>query len=560
MKYSIMTLSVLTCIFALLTASCEKEPSGNGQGNAKAAKLTIELKKYYNSTGAISFRNWERGDEVAAFNADAASPIVQTGVPMAPGAQTSLFTIAVNDAHNGDNIMAYFPASSDVTCNAGNIKATIAAKQNGKDIPSPVFVGTTKFTDAYSGSKMELKPFWCVVSASLQKGAYSVTKAEISANGGEKIAGDITINASDLAATGSESTITVEFDEPQDCRLDAIRFTFIAAPTTLSQGFTIRYTTETGETFEYKNEESVSFEMGEKYDANTSNSESTQLVICGDNMIYILDAELATTAGYRNAILWEWDAKKYAATVGLTENNMIRLDDAKPVDDNKKILATSSKGYSVLIDKETGDVLWYSNSSTNAHSADLLPNDRVAVACSENGDVVQIFDIAKPNVVKFSTPLEYAHGVVWNPTTERLYAVGNNTFNIYKLTDWETSSPKLTLDKSIHTGTWVTGLHDLTLVDDNTLLLAGKRAALYNIAQNSFTNITIFNNSTTLKSVNFNGNSGECWFTDPTQIEVPDLTWASHTIRYTSNMLETYETKNFKIDDLNVYKVRVYNW
>lgn len=560
MKYSIKTLSAIVCVFTLLSASCEKEPSGKEQGNAKAAKLTIELLKYYNPTGSIGFKNWERTDKVAAFNADASEPQVNTGVPMAPGAQSSLFTIAVNDAHNGDNIMAYYPASADVTCNAGNIQAKIATVQNGVDVPSPVFVGTTKYTDAYSGSKMQMKPYWCLVKASLQKGAYSVTKAVITANGGEKLAGNVTVSAADLSATGTDASITVEFDQPQDCRLDALSFSFIAAPVTLSKGFTITYTTEAGETFEYKNEETVTLKMGEKYDANTSNSESTQLVICGDNMIYLLDAELATTVGYRNAILWQWDAKKYASVVGQTENNMIRLDDAKPVDDNKKILATSSKGYSVLVDMESGDVLWYSNQSKNAHSADMLPNDRVAVACSEGGDVVQIFDIAKPNVVKFSTPLAYAHGVVWNPVTERLYAVGNNTFNIYKLTDWETSSPKLTLDKSIATGTWVTGLHDLTLVDENTLLLAGKRAALYNISQDSFTNITIFNGSTALKSVNFNGNSGECWFTDPTQVEVPDLTWASHTIRYTSNMLETYETKNFKVDDLNVYKVRIFNW
>ena len=561
MKYSIMTLSILACVFTLLAASCEKEPSDKEQqGDLKAAKLTIELKKYYKANGSMNIKNWERGDQIAVFNADASTPSVQTAVPMAPGAQSSLFTVAVNDANNGDNVMAYYPASADVTCNVGNMLARIDVKQNGKDVPSPVFVGTTKFTDAYSGSKMEMMPYWCQVNASLQKGAYSVTKAVFTANGGEKLAGNITINAADLSVAASESSITVEFAEPQDCRLDAIKFVFVAAPVTLSKGFTITYTTEAGETFEYKNEETIVLGMGEKYDANTTNAESTQLIVCGDNMIYILDAELATTIGYRNAILWEWDAKKHASEVGQTENNMIRLDDAKPVDDNTKILATSSKGYSVLIDKATGDVLWYSNLSTNAHSAALLPNNRVVVACSENGDLLQVFDIAKSNVVKFSTPLTLAHGVVWNHVTERLYAVGHTSFNIYKLTDWETTSPKLTLEKSIATSSWVTSLHDLTLVDENTLLLAGKKAALYNISEDSFTNISIFNASTALKSVNFNVSTGECWFTDPTQIEVPDLTWASHTIRYTSNMLETYETSNFKIEDLNIYKVRVFNW
>ena len=40
------------------------------------------------------------------------------------------------------------------------------------------------------------------------------------------------------------------------------------------------------------------------------------------------------------------------------------------------------------------------------------------------------------------------------------------------------------------------------------------------------------------------------------------LLFSSYPISFypTSNMLETYETKNFKVDDLNVYKVRIFNW
>jgi hypothetical protein len=239
---------------------------------------------------------------------------------------------------------------------------------------------------------------------------------------------------------------------------------------------------------------------------------------------------------------------------------MIRLDDAKPVDDNKKILATSSKGYAVLIDKATGDVIWYSNISTNAHSAALLPNNRIAVACSENGDKVQLFDVGASNVEKYKDELAHAHGVVWNPATERLYAIGGTSLKIYSLQDWATAAPKLKLEKTISTSGVVTGLHDMTLVDENTLLIAGNKAAFFNVTTEAFTSISTFQSSHSMKSLNYNSETKECWFTDPTVVEVPDLTWASHTIRYSSNMNTTYETKNFKIDDLNCYKVRVYNW
>lgn len=555
-----MTFSAIACMFAMLFASCEKDPSGNGgTGSTKAAKINITLEKYYNATGTMSLKNWDRGDKVAIFNADAAKPETAEGAPIAFGAQSSLFTFAVKDVQNGDDLMAYCPASAELTCTKGAIKAQISEIQDGT-VPAPVFVGATKFSDAFSGSTMTMKPFWCMVYAKVQMGAYSIKKATITANGGENLAGDITINASDMSVIASKASVTVEFAEARDCRLSGITIPMVVAPVALSNGYTITYTTSEGATFDYKVEEAVALDLGGKLDTDTANSDVTQLLVCGDNKIYLLDAELAVTSGYRNAILWEWDAKKYASVVGLSENNMIRLDDAKPVDDNKKILATSSKGYAVLIDKATGDVLWYSNISTNAHSAALLPNNRIAVACSENGDKVQLFDAGASNVEKYNDYLQHAHGVVWNPATERLYAIGGTSLKIYSLQDWNTAAPKLKLEKTISTSGAVTGLHDMTLVDENTLLIAGNKAAFFNITTEAFTNISTFQSSHSMKSLNYNSETRECWFTDPTNVEIPELTWASHTIRYSSNMNTTYETKNFKVDDLNCYKVRVYNW
>lgn len=559
MKYLIKTISALAFALALIASSCEKDPSGKESGGAKAAKINIEIQKYYNESGTMSLKNWEAGDKVAAFNAESADPVLGYGSPITTGAQTALFTIAVTDVKNGDDLLAFYPSTADMTPVAGGLKAKIASKQDGT-LPVPLFVGGAKFTDSYSGSQMSMKPLWCVIYAKVQMGAYSIKKAEIVANGGENLAGDIVIKAEDMSVTASAASVTVEYAEARDCRLGGITIPMAVAPVALSKGYTITFTTEAGETFEYKTEEAVAFELGGKHETATADSDATQLLVCGDNMIYLLDAELALTAGYKNAILWEWDAKNYADKLGKKESDMIRLDDCKPVDDNTKILATSSKSYAVLIDKATGDVLWHSVGSGNAHSAEFLPNNRIAVACSDGGDVVQIFDVGTPNQPKFTTPLPHAHGVVWNPVSERLYAIGYTTFNIYKLTDWETAAPSLTLEKSIATNTWVTGLHDMLLVDENTLMMAGNRAAYYNITTGTFTNIPIFNSSTALKSVNINGDTGECWFTDPTNVEIPELTWASHTIRYTDDVEKTYETKNFKIDDLNIYKVRVFKW
>lgn len=558
MKTCILNISVLV-LACMAMASCDKaQKEGSG---AKAAKVTVELQKYYGEAGTMTLRTWSTDDKVAIFNADTESSSVSTASPISSGSQSSLFTFAMKGVGEGDRLMAYFPEAADITCMKGGLTAYIPSVQDGTI--TPVYVGTTSFSSSYAGSRMTLIPLCCTVYANVQRGAYSVVKAVMTANGGEKLAGKVTVSASDLTVTATDASVTVAFDEPLDCRLGAVRFPILAAPGTLASGFTITFTTDSGATFEYRTDEGFTFEMGGKHDtSDASNSASTQVIICGDNKIYHLDAELAVSRGYKNAILWEWDAKDHYQTVGLSQSNMIRLDDCKPVEDNTKILATSSKGYSVLIDKESSDVLWYSNCSTNAHSAEILPNNRIAVACSDNGDCIQVFDIGSSNQVKFSTALSSAHGVVWNPKTERLYAIGGTALNIYSLTDWNTAAPKLTLEKSINTKTsaGVSSLHDLTLVDENTLLIAGNKAALYNISQNTFSPIKIFESSTSLKSVNYNGDTGECWFTDPTDIEVPDLTWASHTIRYTDNANSTYQTASFKVEDLNIYKVRIYNW
>lgn len=545
-------------LFAILfCSSCKKEKQVEVTGQTLSTRADIQFHKFYNEEGTMEVRLWKNGDTVAIFNTESESSSAFTASPVYTGEHVSSFNFEFKDIEGGDALVGFFPYTADLTCSKGKLTTEIPEIQNGRIIPA--YIGKTIYYQSFSGIRMDLSPCWSTVYADVQKGSYSIKKAVLATNNGEKISGKVTVNVKDMSVTASSDRVTVEFEKPVDCRSGGIRFPFTVAPCSLSKGYTITYTTETGETFEYKTNSKFRFDMGEIYDQTSSIESFMQVLVCGDNMIYLLDADLAVTSGYRNAIMWEWNAKDWYQTVGLAQNKMIRLDECKPVDDNRKILATSSRGYAVLIDMKSGDVLWYSNKSTQAHSCEMLPNNRIAIACSGGGDCIQIFDAEKSNSVLFSTPLDSAHGVVWNPATERLYAVGGKTFNIYKLTDWDTSSPKLTLDKSITT-TKVSSLHDLTLVDENTLLLAGNKAVLYNISKNTFTNIPIFNSSRALKAVNYNGETGECWFTDPTEVEVPDLTWASRTIRYTDNAQKTYQTRSFKIDDLNVYKVRVFNW
>lgn len=545
---------LMGCAAMLGAISCNKEPNG-GESGAQAARMEITLEKYYSETGSIATRLWEKADVVSVIDIDAEGSVT-TGSPLTSGSYSSSFVFSLEGAKKGDNLFAYMPASADIKFSNGTIEANLPTAQNGTI--SPAFIGKGTFSgSATTLNQMTLAPYWATIYASLERGNYSITKATLKGNSGEKIAGKLKINFNDYSTTATEQVITVTFADGLDCRETAAKFPFMLAPVTFEKGYTITFTLDSGSEVTYTCEDKTVCTMGGKTESGKAeNDETTKILFCGDNMIYMIDADLAEAKGYKNAIIWEWDAKSEAATVG---KGMIRLDDCKPVDNGTKILATSSQSYAVLVDVNTKKLLWYSNGSGNAHSADMLPNNRIAVACSDGGDCIQIFDVDRSNKVLFSTPLESAHGVVWNPTTERLYAIGGTTLNVYKLLDWNTASPKLGLEETINTGSYVKGLHDMTLIDGNTLLLAGNKAAFYNIAQRTFNSIVHFNGSTSLKAVNYNPETGECWYTDATGSD-RELTWSSNDIRYTDDINKTGYTRNIWIGDLNMYKVRVYKW
>lgn len=552
MKYSLKFL-LIACIIAT-GASCDNG-SSKTEG-PKAARMDLSLQKYYNEGGATTLKLWEAGDKAAMINTDAEQPSMAVASPIAAGSQTSLFTFTLNDAKSGDNLFVYYPQTAGITYKDGAAKTVIPTKQNGKI--NPTFIGKGSWSESsYSTVDINMSVYWTVLYASIQKGNYGIKKAVLTGNAGEKISGEVQIGISDFTVRASETAISVEFENVLDCRTGAQRFPIMLAPGTLEKGYTISYTTDGGEEFQYVCNDRTVCEMNGKIEAGDANDgKSTQLIVCGDSKIYMIDANLAEAAGFYNAVLWELEAKDFASVIG---KDMLRLDDCKPVDNNTKILATSSRNYAMLVDIETKKLLWYSSNSGNAHSADILPGNRIAVACSDGGDLVQIFDMNASDKVLFATPLKSAHGVVWNEATQRLYAIGGTSLNIYKLKDWNSAAPALELEQVINTKSNVTGLHDMTLVDENTLLVAGNKAALYDIAQSSFSNLSHFNGSTSLKAVNYNGDTGECWYVDSTNPE-GNFTWSSQTIRYTDNVNGNGTYRTIKVPNLNMYKVRVFHW
>ena len=560
LKFHLLRVLLLCVGTGFLAMGCSNDDDNSPR--ELASKITLTLSKYHNDKGATTLPTWNSNDKAGLFIADQSTPEAVYAAPIQPGSQKSLFLFTLDaPQHATSTIVAFWPSDADLRCENGTLKTVVPTAQTGSVTPLLTSKATAR-VNAYEGCSMELTNLFCTMYVSVKKGNYSISKAVVKANGGEPIAGDLTVDVGDWSFSASEQTITVTLPTPLDCSKDGQLIPVMIAPVTLSQGYTVTLTDTDGNSFSVGRTDAVNLEAGGRHDTDDARSSYvTELIFCGDNMVYMIDAGLADETTYKDAITWSWDATAAASTLGLAENRCNHLDDCKPVDNGKKLLCTSSYNWCVLLDIATKEILFHTTATPNAHSAELLPNNRLVVACSEGSGTgnnsVQLYDISQPNQILYQSALGSAHGVVWNETTQRLYAIGGQSLQVYKLKDWETASPSLELEKTVQTPQG--GLHDMSYVNSNTLCIGGRRAYLYDIGANQFTEMTLFAASIAIKSINYNDETGELWYTDSTKPE-GSQSWSTQTIRYATDKNASTETRTIKVPDLDMYKVRVMNW
>lgn len=166
-----------------------------------------------------------------------------------------------------------------------------------------------------------------------------------------------------------------------------------------------------------------------------------ELLVCGWNEVHILD--LARPAGEQKVFSWKAADRPELSTYFRGQFRF--TDDAKAVAGGR-ILITSSSGDVALVERASGKTVFWAH-APNAHSAELLPGDRIAVACSthktDRGDRLVLFDARTPEKELNSTELRSGHGVVWDTERRVLWALGYDTLRTYTLEDWTTASPSL---------------------------------------------------------------------------------------------------------------------
>lgn len=269
------------------------------------------------------------------------------------------------------------------------------------------------------------------------------------------------------------------------------------------------------------------------------------LIACGDDQVLILKGEAAD----RNVVeyTWSWRASESKHELPAEYQTLLAaLDDCKPVDDNTKLLVTSSSGATVLLDIASKKVLFYAKTPM-AHSADLLPNDRIAVASSTHvlGNSLEIYDLGKIEQVIYKDSLYSGHGVVWDESSKQLLALGFDELRIYELVDWSSERPTLKLVKSYKLPD--DGGHDLSKVDDSRFLVTTHHGVwLFNHTDGGvFEPFAPLANRVNVKSANYISDTAKLVYT------IAEQSWWTFNI-YGENPMFTLHIPSVKL-----YKVRV---
>ena len=551
-------------IFSILAAvlsvpafiSCSDDDTAKVQN--LAAKSTIEFGGYYSAKGSLTIPTWEETDK-AAIMLDADGHISQaTATPLLAGGASAQFLFNILASREETEVLSWYPSDASVSLNGQTVSLNIPTEQTGTEIP--VMYDITKANvNSYSGTKFTLNPAGCMVYVNVAMGDYAIQSMTVSATAGEKLAGEISIDTASGDVTASEASVTVTPETPVDCRSESVTIPVYCAPVTLSNGITVKLTTSTGQVMTSTVSGEMVLPAGGKFStAKVAEGESTELVVCGDNHVFVINADLAKET-YKEGILWSLDVKTLATGLGLAASRCDHLDDCKFVDNGTKLLLTSSYGWCALLDYPTGNMLFHTTQVPNAHSAEYIPGGYVAVATSVGStdlhNNVQLYSIDKSEQILAKADLYSGHGLVWDYSRNVLYGAGGDVVKVFDITLGE--KPAITLKKTIKAPK--NGIHDLMRVDNSTLTVAGDHAYLFNVDTEMFTEMALFSGSSSIKSLNYNGETGELWYTDATIPEGSE-SWSSQKIRYSTNKDGSSADRIIKVPDMDMYKVRVRQW
>lgn len=160
-----------------------------------------------------------------------------------------------------------------------------------------------------------------------------------------------------------------------------------------------------------------------------------ELMVCGWDEVYILSIGGPAAAAEK---VWSWKAAGQPELPARLVKNYRTTDDCKPVSGDRVLITASSNGVA-LVERATGKTVFWA-SCANAHSAEMLPGERIVVACSvqPEGNRLAVFDARVPERELYSTELYSGHGAVWDGGRKLLWALGGKEL---RASPWRSGTP-----------------------------------------------------------------------------------------------------------------------
>ncbi|MEM0925714.1 MAG: DUF6528 family protein [Planctomycetota bacterium] len=268
-----------------------------------------------------------------------------------------------------------------------------------------------------------------------------------------------------------------------------------------------------------------------------------RIIACGADEVFILEITQKTTTPPK--LIWTWKAADSPEIPSEGRSSFASTDECKPV--GESILITSSSGGVALIRRNDKRCEFYTQ-ARNAHSACLLPEDRLAVASSFGGDELLIYALVQPGAAPTEPiariPLLGAHGVVWDEALDRLWALGEDELLLVNINVGSNDSA-LGIDKRIRLPT--PGGHDLSRSRDATVLYVttNKHVYRFHTKDGRFVPDPVLADEPKVKSVSEHPRTGEIVYHQGT----PE-NWWSDRIRFIG------DRKEIHLPGRRLYKVR----
>jgi hypothetical protein len=184
--------------------------------------------------------------------------------------------------------------------------------------------------------------------------------------------------------------------------------------------------------------------------------EVRQIVFADQSVNRVVIADVDT-----KQIVWEWNPAQ--SNVGANDVKwFVNMSDAKPVYNNKYILANASAGGVALVriaDKKT--VFYAYAGNGNVHSTEVLPDGNLVVAASTGNYLLLMrMDTTTYPYAGYTKKVTVAdaHNAVWDKKRQELWTASQN--KLYGFTyNFNCAAPDLTLKDSVTLP--ATGCHDL---------------------------------------------------------------------------------------------------